>query len=225
MILPPNMTFSERTWWHRGRPYTGLELALDAIVHVVGLLLALGLGGLLLFVAQAGRPALAIYVASLVVVLSVSLAFNLAPVTPIKRVLARLDQAAIFLLIAGTYTPLLSMLSGTITGNVMLACVWGAAIIGIGLKLLVPERFGRLALVLYLGIGWSGVAVFGSLAEVLPVDTLWLLVAGGVAYCSGIIFHLWERLRFHNVLWHCFVVMGASLHLWAMLEGVMELSA
>lgn len=220
MFRIPSLTFSERTWWHRGRPYTPLELTLDAVVHAVGLFLALALGGVLVFVGQTGRLALAIYVASLVVVLTVSLAFNLAPVTPLKRFLARLDQAAIFLLIAGTYTPLLSMLSGTTTGDVMLACVWGAAIIGIALKLLVPERFGRLALALYLGIGWSGLVVFHSLAEVLPANTLGLLLAGGVAYCSGIIFHLWERLRFHNVLWHCFVVMGASLHLWAILEGV-----
>jgi hemolysin III len=168
---------------------------------------------------------LAVYVGSLVVVLAVSLAFNLAPVTPLKRFLARLDQAAIFLLIAGTYTPLLSMLAGTTTGMVMLTSVWGAAIVGIALKLFVPERFGRLALVLYLGIGWSGLVVFQSLAEVVPANTLWLLLAGGVAYCSGIIFHLWERLSFHNVLWHCFVVLGASLHLWAILDGVVLRSA
>ena len=102
----------------------------------------------------------------------------------------------------------------------MLAFVWAAALISIALKLLVPERFGRLALVLYLGIGFSGLTVFQFLAEVVPSSTLWLLLAGGVAYCSGIIFHLWERLRFHNVLWHSFVVIGASLHLWAILEAL-----
>ncbi len=225
MFDSPSLTFSERTWWHRGKPYTPLELTLDAVVHSLGLLLALGLGGVLLSIGETGRLALAIYVASLVIVLTVSLAFNLAPVTPLKRFLARLDQAAIFLLIAGTYTPLLSMLGGTTTRDVMLAFVWGASIVGIALKLVVPERFGRLALLLYLGIGWSGVAVFGSLAEAVPANTLGLLLAGGVAYCSGIIFHLWERLRFHNVLWHCFVVLGASLHLWAILEGVMGRSA
>lgn len=101
----------------------------------------------------------------------------------------------------------------------MLALVWGAAVVGIALKLLVPERFGRLALFLYLGIGWSGLAVFNSLAVILPASALWLLLAGGVAYSSGVIFHLWERLKFHNVLWHCFVVLGATLHLWAILTG------
>ena len=98
-------TFGQRTWWHRGKPYTRQELIWDAAVHAAGLLVAIGFGGFLL--AAAGLQTapdeflmLAGYVASLVVVLSVSLAFNLAPVTPPKRFLARLDQAAIFLLIA-----------------------------------------------------------------------------------------------------------------------------
>lgn len=81
-----------------------------------------------------------------------------------------------------------------------------------------PQHFGRLALVLHLGIGWSGVVIFQSLASVLEPDTLMMIVAGGVAYSSGIIFRLWERLRFHNVIWHCFAVAGASIHLWAVLD-------
>jgi hemolysin III len=210
-----------RTWWHRGEPYSRAELVLDAVVHAIGLVIAAGLGGALLTAAGIATaptelPMIAVYVASLVV-LTVSLAFNMAPVAPIKQVLARLDQAAIFLLIAGTYTPLLALVSGTL-GSIMLAVVWGGALIGIALKLIVPQHFGRLALVLYLGIGWSGVLVFQSLAAALPMSTLWLLLAGGVAYSSGIVFHVWERLRFHNVLWHCFVVTGATLHLWAVLD-------
>lgn len=211
-----------RTWWHRGEPYSRAELVLDAVVHAIGLVIAAGLGGALLTAAGIATaptelPMIAVYVVSLVVVLTVSLAFNMAPVAPIKQVLARLDQAAIFLLIAGTYTPLLALVSGTL-GSIMLALVWGGALIGIALKLIVPQHFGRLALVLYLGIGWSGVVVFQSLAAALPMSTLWLLLAGGVAYSSGIVFHVWERLRFHNVLWHCFVVTGATLHLWAVLD-------
>lgn len=218
----PSTTPTNRTWWHRGRAYSRIELILDCIVHAVGLLIAAGFGGALLAAAGLATaptelPMIAVYVGSLVVVLAVSLAFNIAPVTPLKRLLARLDQAAIFLLIAGTYTPLLTLLAGTV-GDIMLAGVWGAALVGIALKLIVPQHFGRLALVLYLGIGWSGIVVFQSLAAALPPSTLWLLLAGGVAYSAGVIFHVWERLRFHNVLWHCFVVAGASLHLWAVLD-------
>jgi len=215
--------YPNRTWWHRGKPYSRLELIGDAVIHAIGLAITIAIGGFL--VAAAGVktapgewPMICIYVGSLLLVLSISLAFNMAPVAPIKRLLARFDQAAIFLLIAGTYTPLLALLGNTPTSTIMLIVIWSAALLGIALKLIVPQYFGRLALVLYLGIGWSGVVVFQSLATVLEPDTLLLLVAGGVAYSSGIIFHLWERLRFHNVIWHCFVVAGASIHLWAVLD-------
>jgi hemolysin III len=213
----------QRTWWHKARPYTLAELVADGIVHVLGLVVAIGVGAILLafaalVTAPDELPAIAIYLGSLIFGLSISLAFNLWPRTPVKRLLARLDQAAIFLLIAGTYTPFLAILGGTRIGVLMTALVWGTALVGVALKLIVPERFGRLAILLYLGIGWSGVLVFQTLAEILPHTTLWLLLAGGIAYSAGIIFHLWEKLRFQNVLWHMFVVAGASLHLWAILE-------
>lgn len=212
-----------RTWWTRGRPFTLAELIADGIVHGVGLVVASALGSVLLAFAAhetAPRelPALIVYVASLIAVLTVSLAFNLSPISPVKRLLARLDQAAIFLFIAGTYTPFLAVIGGTPAGSVMMTVVWGAALIGIALKLIIPQRFGRMAIFLYLGIGWSGVLVFETLAATLPATTLWLMVAGGVTYSFGIIFHLWERLKFHNVLWHGFVVIGATLHLWAIFD-------
>ena len=163
-------------------------------------------------------PALIVYVATLVVVLGVSLAYNMAPVSPIKRLLARFDQAAIFLFIAGSYTPFLAVIGGTQAGAVMMSLVWGASLIGVALKLIVPQRFGRLAILLYLAIGWSGIVVFQALAQELPSSTLWLLLAGGVTYSAGIVFHLWEKLKFQNALWHVFVVAGASLHLWAVID-------
>jgi hemolysin III len=212
-----------RTWWHKSRPFSVAELVADGIVHGVGLTLGLSLGSVLIVFAAPGTarpelPALVIYVASLVTVLAVSLAFNLAPISGFKRLMARLDQAAIFLFIAGSYTPFLAILGKTGAATVLTIVVWGAALIGIALKLIVPEKFGRLAILLYLGIGWSGVLVFGSLASVLPPVALWLLLAGGVTYSAGIIFHMWERLKFQNVLWHVFVVAGATLHLWAIFD-------
>lgn len=217
------LEYEGRTWWHRGFPYSRAELIWDAIVHAVGLAIVVPTGTWLIAASLLGNasvetPSIAIYVGALVCVLVISLAFNQAPVAPLKRTLARLDQAAIFLLIAGTYTPLLALSSGSPVGQPMLAGVWGASLVGIALKLIVPQHFGRLALLLYAGIGWSGLLVFSSLAAELPVSTLWLLLAGGVAYSSGIVFHLWERLRFHNVLWHAFVVTGACLHLWAVVN-------
>jgi len=215
-----------RSWWNReNRPYTQAELLADGIVHVVGLLVAVAAGSALLALAAFKTapellPSLFVYVGSLIAVLSASLAYNLWPVTPIKRLLARLDQAAIFLFIAGTYTPLLALLGGTVVGDLMMTCVWGASLVGVALKLIVPQRFGRMAIPLYLAIGWSGVVVFQMLATTLPASTLWLLVAGGIVYSLGIIFHLWEKLHFQNVLWHVFVVLGATLHLCAIFDCI-----
>lgn len=212
-----------RTWLNNVRPYTLAELVADGIVHGIGLLTAIVAGTILLVYAASQTapevvPELVLYVGSMVVVLSASLAFNLWPSSPVKRFLARIDQAAIFLFIAGTYTPFLALIGHTPVADMMMALVWGAALVGIALKLIVPERFGRLAIVLYLAIGWSGVLVFQTLAMTLPASTLWLLVAGGIAYSAGIIFHVWDRLKFQNVLWHAFVVVGASLHLFATLD-------
>ncbi len=221
--MPKSALAGARTWWNGVRQYSLAELIADGIVHGVGLVLAIAAGTVLIVFAAIGTapeelPWLCLYVASLIGLLSVSLAFNLLPNSPAKRVLARIDQAAIFLFIAGTYTPFLAVLGDSPVASKMMMLVWGAALVGIALKLIVPERFGRLAIPLYLAIGWSGVLVFQNLASTLPPTTLWLILAGGIAYSAGIIFHLWGRLRFQNVLWHGFVVVGASLHLFATLD-------
>jgi hemolysin III len=209
--------------WNRARPVTVAEIVADGVVHGVGLVTAIAFGSILLAfaayqTAPQELPALIVYLASLLLALGVSLAFNLWPASPVKNVLARLDQAAIFLLIAGTYTPFLTVISGTPAGEMLWAIVWGAALVGVALKLIVPERFGRFAIVLYLGIGWSGILVFQTLVTHLPPTTLWLILAGGITYSLGIVFHLWERLKFQNALWHGFVVLGATLHLWAIFD-------
>src|SRR5690606_30495548 len=153
--------------------------------------------------------------------LTASMAFNLCPVGPVKAWLARIDQAAIFLFIAGSYTPLLTMLGDVPIAERLLVFVWGMALVGVALKLLVPQHFGRLAILFYLAIGWSGVVAFHALAEALPATALWLIVAGGIAYSAGIIFHLWERLVFQNAVWHAFVVVGATLHLIAVFQAIL----
>jgi hemolysin III len=214
-----------RAWWVPRRRFSVAELVADGIVHGVGLAAVVAIGAVALTLAAVRAspgqvPSLAIYVGSLLVVLTVSMAYNLSPVSPIKRLLARLDQAAIFLFIAASYTPFLDFVGGG-AANVLLMAVWSASLIGIALKLVVPARFGRLAILLYLGIGWSGVLVFQQLAETLPPVALWLLVAGGLLYSLGIIFHLWDKLRFQNALWHGFVVAAALLHLAAIVDCIL----
>jgi len=219
----PSDAVIPRPWWTRARPFSLAELIADGIVHGIGLVFAISLGTVLVVFAAIGTaraelPAIVIYLVTLLAVLGISLAFNLAPVSGFKKLMARLDQAAIFLFIAGTYTPFLAVLGGTRDGQLLTVLVWGAAIVGIALKLIVPQRFGRLAILLYLAIGWSGVLVFQTLAATLPTVSLWLLVAGGITYSAGIVFHLWDKLKFQNVLWHVFVVAGSILHLWAIFD-------
>ena len=225
----PETTTSSPTrpaWWHRRvGHYTRPELIADGIVHGVGIAVAAGAGSVLLAFAIYGTasselPALILYVGTLLALLLVSMSYNLVPPSRLKGVLARFDQAAIFLFIAGTYTPFLALLGGTTLAVVMGVTVWGAALVGVALKLIVPARFGRTAILLYLAIGWSGVVAFQALAAELPTTALWLLVAGGGVYSLGIVFHLWERLQFHNVMWHAFVVVGSMLHLGAMLDAM-----
>lgn len=214
-----------RNWWHKSRVLSRAETIADAIVHGAGLVLALAAGSVLLTLtlirtAPEQFPALLVYVGTLVGLLSVSMAFNLWPRNTIKQWLARADQAAIFLFIAGTYTPFLSLVWSSPGGLGLTIFVWGAALVGVALKLIVPQHFGRLAILLYLAIGWSGILVFKDLAAELPASAMWLLVAGGLTYSLGIIFHLWEKLKFYTALWHLFVVLGASLHLIAVFDAL-----
>lgn len=206
--------------WH----YSRAEMIADGIVHAVGIVLAIAAGSALLALAafHAGPGeyiAAAFFVVSLLTVLSISLTYNLWPVTsPAKWILRRFDHAAIYLLIAATYTPFLAQLDGSPLALPMIVLVWTAALTGIAMKVFLPGRFDRLAIVFYLAIGWSGVVLVKPLVATLPTTSIALIVAGGIVYSCGVIFFAWKRLRFHNALWHGFVVTGAGLHLAAMVD-------
>jgi len=201
------------------------ELIADGIVHVLGVVLAISSGSVLLALAafHADRweyVGTIFYVASLVTVLSLSAAYNMWPISPMKQALRRFDHAAIFLLIAGTYTPFLAQMNDLRTARLMLGLVWGAAALGIAMKLFLPGRLERVAVIFYLAMGWSGVIVFNSLSVSLPRAALWLIAAGGIVYSIGVIFHVWQRLRYQTALWHGCVLLGAALHLVAVMDSL-----
>ncbi len=216
----------EATHRLRGRfIYSRAELIADGVVHAVGIVLAIAAGATLLalsvFHAEPGEYVAAIfYVVSLLTVLSMSLAYNLWPHTPAKWILRRFDHAAIYLLIAATYTPFLVQLDDPAAAGWMIALVWGAAAAGMSIKLFAPGRYDRLAVVFYLAIGWSGVVILQPLLETLPPSTLGLIVAGGIVYSLGVVFFAWTDLRFQNAIWHGFVVTGAGLHFAAVMDSL-----
>lgn len=199
------------------------ELIADGVVHVVGIVLAIAAGSALLSVSAfhtaAGEYIAAVFfVVALLTSLSVSLAYNLWPVSPAKWMLRRFDHAGIYLLIAATYTPFLVQLPDRATAGVMAGVVWTAALAGMTIKLFLPGRFDRLALVFYLALGWSGVVIARPLVAALPSATLWLLIAGGIVYSCGVMFYARHQLRFQSAVWHCFVITGAGLHVAAMID-------
>jgi hemolysin III len=203
--------------------YSRAEIIADGVVHAVGIVLAIAAGSALLslsaFHAGPGEYVAAIfYVVSLLTALSISLAYNLWPLTPAKWVLRRFDHAAIYLLIAATYTPFLAQLDDPAVTGWMIAMVWCTAVAGMAIKLFLPGRFDRLAIVFYLAIGWSGMVVIRPLLDTLPPVTLGLILAGGIVYSAGVVFFIWRGLRFQNALWHGFVVTGAGLHCAAVID-------
>jgi hemolysin III len=205
-----------------GRDYDRAEIALDAVVHGIGL--ALGIAGTAVLIAVTLRspavgdlPVAIVYATGLLAMLGFSAAYNLWPVSRIKWVLRRFDHSAIYLLIAATYTPFIAQMKNGLLATTLLAGVWTVAAVGIVLKLTLPGRFDRLSLVLYLALSWSGVMMYDVIAA-LPASTLWLLGAGGLLYTFGVVFHLWGRLRFQNAIWHAFVVLAAACHYTAVIE-------
>ena len=195
--------------------YDAKELLADGVVHVVGIALAvLGAFGLAAVAPQASldSAAIAIYAGALLGTFSLSAAYNMWPVSPTKWLLRRFDHAAIYFLIAGTYTPFVVLTKSGTAATQILFGIWSVALLGTALKLLLPGKYDRWSVALYLALGWSGLATYDNVIAFLPTAAIWLVVAGGALYSAGVVFHLWAGLRFQNAIWHGFVLVAASCH-------------
>lgn len=207
--------------WH----YDRAEIIADGVVHTIGV--ALGIAGAAVMLALTFRMSGAldagsavIYLIGLLAMLGLSAAYNLWPVSPRKWLLRRFDHSAIYLLIAGTYTPFLLQMKSGIVPIVLLMVIWLTAAIGVALKLAWPGRLDRLSIALYLILGWSGVLAYAPVSAALRPLTLWLILIGGVLYSVGVLFHVWRSLRFQNAIWHGFVLAAAGVHYTAVLTCV-----
>jgi hemolysin III len=197
------------------------EVFVDGVVHAIGLSAGVA-GAVVLLSAHVGgvleTVALATYAFGLLTMLFCSAAYNRAPPSGLKWWLRRFDHAAIFLMIAATYTPFLAKFQDAGWAGVLGVAIWAGAAGGMTLKLGWPGRFDRLSIGLYLLLGWAIVAAFEPLAASVSGTTLALLVAGGILYTVGVIFHVWERLRYQTAIWHGFVVAAAGCHYAAVLD-------
>lgn len=192
------------------------EVIADRCLHWIGLGLAPPAVIALIWMTRHGDARLVIsvliYGASLLAMVGCSALYHLSRAARRKLLFRRLDHAAIFLLIAGTYTPFALNRIGGYWGAGLLAFVWAVAASGILFKLLRPGALERASVAAYVLLGWSGLAAIERLLAALSTGTLLLLAAGGLLYTAGVLFHLWTRLPYQNAIWHAFVLAGAACH-------------
>lgn len=195
----------------------------DAFVHALGLALgAVGAVALLVATARGGVDGqfvpILIYVVGLVAMLGFSAAYNLrAPRNEAggdrwRDWLRRFDHAAIFVMIAGTYTPLVLLRLPEPWATGLTVAIWIAAAAGIAAKLLRPRGIETLSVVLYLAMGWVGLVAIDPLLQSVERGALILVLLGGLVYSGGVVFHLSSRLRYQRALWHASVLIAASIH-------------
>jgi hemolysin III len=193
------------------------ELA-NTISHAMGLIAAL-VGAPILLMAALCRGVTPFFVGTIVFVTTMlalylgSTLYHAWPRTRTKSVLQVFDHAAIFFLIAGTYTPFTLRSFGEVWGATLFALVWALAIFGALVKITRgPSRHPKLAMSLYLGTGWLGLVVFRPMSLAIPPAAIFWLFAGGIAYTAGVLFFIMERFRYGHFAWHLFVVAGTTCH-------------
>lgn len=195
--------------------YSLAEEIAHAATHGLGLCISMGGAAALLAVAWRGDAwhtvAAAVFAATLVLLYAASTLYHALPAGRAKEVFRRMDHAAIFLLIAGTYTPfaLITLRGGW--GFGLLATVWTLAVVGIVLATALPRRTRGISVVLCLGMGWLAAIAAGPLSRALPAQAIGLLLGGGIAYTLGVVFFAWRR-PFNHAVWHVFVLAGSACH-------------
>lgn len=212
-----------------GRQDTAAERRVDAAILGSGLVAAIIGCIVIALILPADAPAgavaaLAFYGLALIAMLGFALAYNLARGERARAVLRRLDHAAIFLMIAGTYTPFALVAIGGSWGWSLIAFVWTGSLAGMVLKLGWPHRFERASIVAYLALGWALLGALPAMLERVPTGALVLLGVGGLIYSAGIAFHVTRRMPFQNEVWHFCVVAAAGCHFAAVVVAVLPVA-
>ena len=202
--------------------YSIAEEIAHSVTHGVGVLLSIGaLVVMVTFSSLYGDAwhivSTSIYGTTLILLYTASTLYHSIPHQKAKQILQRLDHAAIFLLIAGTYTPYTLVNLRGEWGWILFTLVWAIAIAGMVLELVVKKRYKRLSLSLYLGLGWLVIVAIKPMLSSVETGGLLLLLAGGLCYSFGVIFYVWKNLTFNHAIWHLFVLAGSALHFFSVL--------
>ena len=207
--------------------YSAAEEIANALTHGVGTLIAAGAFIYIMAIMPADYTVLQktgamAYGISLILMFLTSTLYHAAKKTSVKDVLKRLDHSAIYLLIAGTYTPLLTISLHGLSAKVLLILIWSAAFAGIIFKAFFAGRFKWFSVTTYLAMGWAAVFVIYELFLVMAPPGFLLLLVGGAAYSIGVIFYVNKAIAFNHTIWHCFVLIGALSHCWLIIRYVLN---
>lgn len=207
------------------RKLTVKEEIFNSITHGVGVLLSIA-ALVILVVLAVGKGntwhvvSFSIYGSTMVLLYLASTLYHSFTAEKVKNLFARFDHAAIFLLIAGTYTPfLLTALRGTF-GWVLFGIIWGVAVIGVVIRSIYLTRFRKLMVAIYLIMGWMFVVAVGPMIKNLPLTSLIFLLLGGIFYSVGVIFYVKRNLKYGHGIWHLFVLAGSIMHFFAVLYSL-----
>lgn len=205
------------------RQETLIEEIFNATSHGIGVLLGIAaLSILVVFGAKYGTTwhvvSYSIYGATLILLYLASTLYHSFPKGKVKKVFKVLDHSAIFLLIAGCYTPLTLIALRGALGWTLFGIVWGIAILGIVFKVIFIEKFKMLSTAMYLAMGWIIVFAIKPLTENISKESLIFLVAGGITYSIGAIFYSIKKMKFNHSIWHLFVIGGSVFHFFTMLN-------
>ena len=201
--------------------YSDIEERANAITHGLGVVL--GVVGLILLLIRAFDyqadmltvASMAVYGSSIILLFLASTLYHSITTEKTKRLLKTLDHCAIYLLIAGSYTPFLLVGLRTPLAMGLMAVIWGIALVGIIMKIAFVYRFKRLSLFVYLAMGWLSLIVVYQLAMNIDIGGLVLLAVGGVIYSLGVIFYVAKRIPYNHAIWHLFVLAGCACHFFA----------
>ena len=208
--------------------YSLAEEIANSVTHGIGLILAVaGLGILTAFSARFGDVwhvvSSSIYAATLILLYTTSTLYHSIGHPTAKQVLRILDHSAIFLLIAGTYTPFTLVTLRGPWGWTLFGIIWGLALLGLAFELTSLRRYRRVSIGLYLLMGWAVLAAIKPMMDSMATGGLILLLLGGLCYTGGVAFYVWRRLPFNHAIWHMFVLAGSVLHFFAILFYVIPL--
>jgi hemolysin III len=207
------------------RAQTLKEEVANALTHALGVVFCLiAIPMLIIYALQTGNVAMvwasAIFGFGMLMVYSSSTLYHYAKNAETKRVLRIWDHISIFLLIAGTYTPMVVKYTDFKTAVIFLSAMWSIVALGSFMKIFYTGKYNVLSVILYLLMGWMAVFIIKPMVANIPFQVLYLLAAGGAAYTLGVVFYMWHKLQYHHAVWHVFVLTGTIIHFFAVYNSI-----